>query len=142
MTQEKSCGAVIYTEAEGERRYLVEQMLRGHYSLCKGHVEPGETEHRTAAREIREETGLGVAFVDGFRETIAYSPYDGCMKTVVFFLARAESTAVKAQEEEVREIFWLPFRTAMETLTFVSDRETLQKAEERLNGADPLVFRM
>ena len=132
MIYEKSCGAIIYTEKDGKRYYLVEQMLQGHHSFCKGHVERDETEHQTAAREIMEETGLSVEFVDGFRECIEYSPYKDCRKTVVFFLARAKGTDVIAQKEEVKDIICLVFENAMTTLTFDSDRETLQKAEDFL----------
>ena len=134
MIREKSCGAVIYTIRGGRRLYLIELMQKGHRSICKGHVEKNETEHQTAAREIMEETGLTVAFIDGFRETIEYSPYQGCMKTVVFFLARAQGGDVTAQEEEVREIEWLPYREALAALTFDSDRQTVQKAEAFLRA--------
>ena len=133
MLYEKSCGAVIYVENDGRRLYLIELMQKGHSSICKGHVEDGETEHQTAAREIQEETGLTVKFLDGFRETIEYSPYDGCMKTVVFFLAKADHTDVTAQEEEVREISWLPFEEAFSALTYESDKETLRKADHFLD---------
>ena len=64
MKQEKSCGAVIFREDGGGRRfYLVLTSVKGHVTLCKGHVEKGETEHETAVREIMEETGLAVGFV-------------------------------------------------------------------------------
>ena len=134
MQYEKSCGAVIYTVQNGTRFYLVEQMQKGHVSLCKGHVEQDESEHETAIREIREETGLEVEFVEGFRKVIAYSPSTDCVKTVVLFLARAEHTSVRAQEEEVREIQWLPFEDAVEALTFDSTREILRQAETFLDG--------
>lgn len=133
MIYEKSCGAVIYVEKDGRRLYLVERMQKGHCSICKGHVEDGESEHQTAEREILEETGLNVRFLDGFRETIEYSPYEGCMKTVVFFLAEAEGIDVTAQEAEVREIRWLPFEDALAALTFESDKETLRKADYFFN---------
>lgn len=133
MIYEKSCGAVVYVEKDGRRLYLIELMQKGHRSICKGHVEKDESEHQTAEREILEETGLKVMFIDGFRETIEYSPYDDCMKTVVFFLAEAESTDVTVQEAEVREISWLPFEEALAALTFASDQETLRKAEYFLN---------
>ena len=72
MQYEKSCGAVIYTVQNGTRFYLVEQMQKGHVSLCKGHVEKDETELQTAEREIREETDLDVEFVD--RHIVAENP--------------------------------------------------------------------
>ena len=134
MKHEKSCGAVIYTVQNGTRLYLVEQMQKGHVSLCKGHVEKDETELQTAEREIREETGLGVEFVEGFRKTIAYSPGADCLKTVVFFLAHTDDTNGTAQEEEVRAIQWLPFEDAVKALTFDSTREILRQAEAFLDG--------
>ncbi len=136
MIPEKSCGAVIFAERDRERLYLLERMRKGHISLCKGHVEGSETEQETAVREIREETALDIAFVDGFRESIAYSPYPGCEKTVVFFLARAARTETAAQPEEVSEILWLPEVDALKTLTFESDQEVLRKAGKFLRLRD------
>ena len=136
MIYEKSCGAVIFTERDGMRVYLVEVMRKGHLSICKGHVENGESEHETASREILEETGLPVSFVEGFRQTIQYSPYPGCVKTVVFFLARSGTEKTVVQEDEVSEILWLPFEEARDALTHDSDRRTLSAAEHFLREAD------
>ena len=134
MKLEKSCGAVIFAESGGERLYLLEHMQKGHTSLCKGHVEGAETEHETAVREIREETALEVAFLDGFSRTIRYSPCEGCLKDVIFFLARAESMEVTAQPEEVASIEWVPLADALVKLTHLSDRETLLAADRFLNA--------
>ena len=138
LIPEKSCGAVIFAERDGQRLYLLERMKKGHISLCKGHVEGSETEHETAAREIREETALDVVFVDGFRETDVYSPWPGCKKTVVFFLARADRTDTTPQPAEVSEILWLPEDAACAALTHESDRETLRKAVRFLDRTDPV----
>ena len=129
MIREKSCGAVIWHDGEEGREYLIEHMVKGHSSLCKGHVEGKETEHETAVREIREETDLRVAFCRGFRETISYSPYPGCIKLVVFFLAEAKEKTVRAQPEEVAELLWLPLDRALAELTHESDRIVLRKAD-------------
>lgn len=131
MIREKSCGAVVYyLHSNNEKYYLVERARKGHKSLCKGHVENDETETETALREIKEETGLTVDIDDGFRETIEYSPYPGCMKEVVFFVARAHTLDVTPQESEVSQIYWLPYSAAMESLTHQSDRDVLTKARE------------
>ena len=133
MIQEKSCGAVIYVNQGGELKFLIQKMQKGHVSLCKGHVEAGETEHQTARREIMEETALAVEFVEGFRESISYSPYPGCMKEVVFFLAEAKGTQTLAQEAEVAEIYWLEPEAALAALSFPSDKNVLEKAFEFIN---------
>ena len=135
MIREKSCGAVIFFPVGTGRLYLIEQMRKGHFSICKGHVEGEETEHETATREIREETALHVRFLDGFRETEEYSPYEGCMKEVVFFLAQAENMRAHPQPEEVRDIYWLPLELALKQLSFESDREILRRADAFLNDA-------
>ena len=130
MKLEKSCGAVLFRVHEGTREYLLLRSVKGHWSMCKGHVEGNETEHETATREIREETGLCVEFVENFRHVISYSPYPGCMKDVVFFLARVTGGVLTCQPEEVAEAEWLPYEKALERLTHTSDRETLTRAEK------------
>ena len=135
MKQEKSCGAVIFREDENGRRfYLILTSTKGHVTLCKGHVEKKETEHETATREIMEETGLTVEFVDGFRQVITYAPKPGHMKDVVFFLARAGEGHIVCQPEEVADARFLPFDAAMERLTHASDRDTLASADAFLGG--------
>ena len=134
MKREKSCGAVIFRAENTGRNYLILTSTLGHTTLCKGHVEGGETEHETAVREIMEETGLTVDFVDGFREVITYSPRPGRMKDVVFFLAQVSGGEPVCQPEEVAAIRFLPFGEALAALTHASDRDTLQKAHAFLEG--------
>ena len=133
MKQEKSCGAVLFRE-DGKREYLILQSVKGHWSLCKGHVEDNETEHETATREIREETALSVDFVENFREVITYSPCPDCMKDVVFFLARVTGGTLICQPEEVEAAEFLPYEAALARLTHDGDRDILTKAEQFLNG--------
>lgn len=134
MKQEKSCGAVMFRETDAQRHYLVLHSVKGHTTLCKGHVEAGETERQTAVREIMEETALTVDFLDGFREVITYSPYAGYTKDVVFFLARVSGGTLTCQPEEVADAAFLPFERALAALTHGSDREVLQKADAFLAG--------
>lgn len=134
MKHEKSCGAVIFQENNTRRQYLILVSTLGHTTLCKGHVEGNETEHETAVREIREETGLTVDFVDGFREVITYSPKPGVTKDVVFFLARLSVGEPVCQLEEVADIRFLPLDEALAALTHDSDRDTLRKAHAFLEG--------
>lgn len=136
MIHEKSCGAVVYALCGEERQYLVEQMRGGHYALCKGHVEQGETEPETALREIAEETGLTVKLDTRFREKIEYAPFDGCRKEVIYFVACSETTRTVAQQEEVRAIHWAKLEKALSLLTYENDREILRKADEFLSSTN------
>ena len=135
MIQEKSCVAVIYSMDQGQRLYLIEHMIGGHYAMCKGHVENDESEEETAIREIREETGLRVRLNTSFRETVSYSPADGHMKDVVYFIGTCDTRETVNQIEEVRDICWLPYEEALQKLTFENDREVLRKAEKWLKGS-------
>ena len=124
--QEKSCGVVCVRDG----RVLVEHMNHGHYSLPKGHVEPEDAdEHATAARELKEETGLEVAsFIPGFRTSVHYSPAEGCIKEVVFFLAEVKEGKPIIQKTEVQDIYWLRPEDALITLSHDSDRGVIKKA--------------
>ena len=135
MKQEKSCCAVLFIGKGTDRRYLVLHSTQGHYTLCKGHVEGDESEHETAVREIAEETGLTVTFVDGFRHTITYAPRPQVEKLVVFFLAQAANEAIVCQPEEVADAAFLPFDAAVARLTHDSDRAVLTAAHDFLVNA-------
>lgn len=134
--QEKSCGAVIHRERDGAREYLIIRHNGGHWSFPKGHVENNETEVETAAREIREETGLIVDIITDFRSVVTYSPKNGVVKDVVFFLASVTGGVEHAQEEEIAQLEWFPFETAREVVTFPTDIGVLVEAEEFLAKKD------
>ena len=87
-------------------------------------------------REIREETGLTVAFVENFRRVVTYSPDPGVTKDVVFFLGRADDGPVSCQPEEVREALFLPLADAVSRLTHPSDQETLEQAAAFLDRTE------
>ena len=134
MIKEKSCGAVVYKKEEEKIYFLIEEMKAGHYSIPKGHVENNETEIETALREIKEETNLEVNLDSNFREVVSYSPYEGCIKDVVFFVAKAKTFDMKEQLIEVTSLKWLEPVDAINILTFDSDKEVLKKAWKYLGG--------
>jgi 8-oxo-dGTP pyrophosphatase MutT (NUDIX family) len=82
----------------------------------------------TALREIKEETNLEVDIDTNFREVVSYSPYKGCIKDVIFFVAKAKTFNLINQEIEVNSLLWLKPIEAIDILTFVSDKEVLKKA--------------
>jgi 8-oxo-dGTP pyrophosphatase MutT (NUDIX family) len=130
MTKTVACGAVIYRKHRGQVLYLVLKHANGgHWSLAKGHAEPGETEVQTALREIDEETGLSVKLRAGFRETIRYSPSPSIDKTVVFFLAKARAKKVRLQKSEILNSAWLDLADALKLISHRDTGEVLRRAE-------------
>jgi len=129
MKYEKSCGAVVfYIDSSMRYRFLLIHMNHGHYSFPKGHVESGEDEYMTARREIKEETGIDVDFLNGFREVVSYSPYPGVHKDVVFFLAKAKHTMIMIQEEELQSASFVFEEEVVKKLTFSTDRDVFNHA--------------
>ena len=130
MTKSLSCGAVIYRKNQGRVQYLLLKHVNGnHWSLAKGHTEPGESEIQTALREIDEETGLSVKLKPGFREAIRYSPSAGVEKTVVFFLAKARGKKVKLQKSEILNAVWLELDDSLKLISHKDTAEVLRRAE-------------
>ena len=72
MADEISCGAIVFTNENNVRKYVIIRgvgMYQGFCGFPKGHMEAGETERETALREVKEETGLDVVLYDDFRMT-------------------------------------------------------------------------
>lgn len=124
--QEKSCGAVVFKDG----KVLVEHMKLGHYSIPKGHVEEcdGGVEEATAAREIKEELGLDVTFIPGFKTSTVYSPFPGILKKVIWFAAYAKEEPLTLQKEEVQDAYWLSPADAVRVLSHQDDRDVVTKA--------------
>ncbi len=133
MIYEKSCGAIVYTNVNSERLYLVEQMLGGHWGVPKGHVEGNEKEEETALREIKEEVGLDVVMDTGFRTVETYSPKDGFIKDVVYFVAYSKSMDTIIQAEEVRDVKWVTLKEATDLITFQDMQKIIIMADTYLS---------
>jgi len=135
MRWEKSCGAVIYRESNNEYKFLIiSNNSDGHWGFPKGHVEEGENEKETAAREVYEETGLQVEFIEGFRIRDEYSLKENVMKEVIFFLSKANSSEVNIQLSEVRDYKWVNLEEANKLIEYMSSKKTLVQACEFLKN--------
>jgi hypothetical protein len=64
----------------------------------------------------------------GFSHTITYSPQPDVSKDVTFYVAKALSTLIIPQPEEVSYAEWVSPEKALACLTFKSDKETLALA--------------
>ena len=134
--EERSAGFVLYRRRDGQRLYLVLRHRNGgHWGFPKGHIEPDEDELVAARREIAEETGIErLRPLPGFRATSTYRFARGprpVSKTVVYFLAKAETDRVRLSSEH-SDAAWLAADDAKRRLTYAEGRRVLDEAEARL----------
>ena len=137
MRNEKCCGAVVFRKNADQYQFLlIKHKLyneNNYWNHPKGHVEQGETEQQTALREIKEETGLDVTIVKGFREIDHYrfpSSFDHEIidKTVIYFLAEAVSDDLKLCPQEIADCRWLNYQAANDTLSYPGSKKILRTA--------------
>ena len=130
---EKSAGAIVYTDIDNERYYLIIKDFHNNYGFPKGHLEENETLQEAALREIKEEVGLDVILDDNFKEELRYIMPNGIEKSSTYFIAYYCDQEINFQKEEVQETKLLKYEEALQILTFESMKETLKKANIYLN---------
>ncbi len=131
MKKEKSCGAIVYRFVDDKTQVLLIKNKNGeHWAFPKGHIEPNETEHETALREVREETGYNICIEGRFRVSVNYKPKPDTTKEVVYFIGSVISGEMCPQEEEISCIEWVDIDTAQRIVTFENDRRLISKAKK------------
>jgi len=139
MKFEKSCGVVIYREIGKNIEFLsVSAINDGHWGFPKGHVEKDESEQRTAIREVKEETGLEVILINGFRVSVEYlikneKIKEDIIKQVVFFLAKVGNQSIHIQLDEIKDYKWQSYLNTYQTLTYKTSKDVLKRAFEFIN---------
>lgn len=132
---EHSAGVVLYRQMKEGREYLLLHYPGGHFDFAKGHIEGDESEQEAAYRELKEETGIeNIIWIDGYKEKIEYIYRrfgEMSLKDVVFFLARTEQKKVTISHEHQGSV-WLPYKEALQKLTFQSAKDLLSKAEKTI----------
>lgn len=97
----RSCGSILYRKERDRVLYLLLFQRGSHtWSFPKGHMEPGESEEVAALREIKEEVGLSVRLIPGFRKEATY-PVGSGQKTVVLFLSKAPQKPIHRSSEAI-----------------------------------------
>ena len=145
MPYERSCGAVVFTRADGKIRYVLIRNKGGVWGFPKGHIEAGETEEETALREIWEETGLRVRFVPGFRtedsHPLAGESRPQTIKHITYFLAEYRDQPLCPQDPEIPEALLADYEEAMALFQYPSSGRILTEADgflRRLYGKENL----
>ena len=131
MIEETSAGVVLFRKENSKILFLLLHYPSGHWDFVKGKIEKGETNHETALRETKEETGItDVTMIENFEEWIEYNfQFQGELihKKVVFFLGETKEKYVSISHEHLNYI-WMNYLDAMEKTTFDNARSVLTKA--------------
>ena len=132
MNYVKSCGFIVYKRVNNKKFYLVIRGLNGDFGFPKGHTEPGESEIETAIRELKEETGIEVKIIEGFRRQIEYELRNipNTIKQSVYFLGECTSDKIICQESEVSKARFFSYEDAIKILSFEKTKSILIDAEK------------
>ena len=112
---------MIVIVPRGRRRVL---------GLPKGGPMEGETPQQTAAREVREETGITARV----RERLGQVDYTyrrggrNVAKTVHFYLCLFEAGDTADHDHEVDDARWMPLREARRRLSYPGERAMVERA--------------
>ncbi len=148
-----SAGGVVYRQQDGGVEVcLIHPAGQDTWQLPKGLVDHGEKVEETAAREVREETGLEVEPAAPLAAIEYWYTADGASgrplhkgdvpegepvrihKRVHFFLFRHRGGSLDAHDHEVEEARWVPLGDARRMLSFSNERTVLAKAAEALTA--------
>ncbi|WP_406006874.1 NAD(+) diphosphatase [Streptomyces sp. NBC_00637] len=97
--------AVIMAVTDDEDRILLGRQVHwpeGRFSTLAGFVEPGESIEQSVRREVFEEVGVTVGQVD----YIASQPWPFPSSLMLGFMARATSTEIEVDGDEIHEARW------------------------------------
>jgi 8-oxo-dGTP pyrophosphatase MutT (NUDIX family) len=112
---------VLVIVPRGRRRVL---------GLPKGGMNRGETPEQTAAREVREETGITVTVGPRLGQVDYVYRRGGrpIAKTVHFYLCHFERGNTADHDHEVDDARWMPLAEARRRLSYPGERRMIEEA--------------
>lgn len=138
MIREKSAGVIVFRKHPKDGvQYLVLYHRGSYWNFPKGKMESGESEKKTALRELAEETGLtGVRLISGWRQITNFffkeernGKKELIKKDFVLYLGYAPTDSVVKISSEHNGYAWLDIRMAMKLLKFKSLKAILTEAD-------------
>ena len=125
-------GVLVRGEVQAGTAEMAAIVPRGKAALAlpKGGANEGESGAQTAAREVREETGLTGRLRQELGDVTYWYRRSGrsIRKTVRFYLFDYVSGSTDDHDHEVTEVRWIALQEAAARLTYPGEREMAEKA--------------
>ena len=134
IEREASYGGVVVRDGEV---LVITPAGRPHVcTLPKGGANAGESEEQTAAREVREETGVQVRVVERLGDVEYWYRRSGrrVFKTVGFYLCDFVSGDTADHDHEVDDARWIPLEQARTALSYPGERQIIERALSKQHG--------
>ena len=119
----------------------IEVVLVGRYEperwvLPKGTPDRGESREQTAAREVKEETGIHVRLIRPLQDIQYWFVLHGVRhyKTVHFYLMEAVGGDTSLHDHEYDVAAWFPIDEAERRLAFANERLVVARARAEIAG--------
>jgi 8-oxo-dGTP pyrophosphatase MutT (NUDIX family) len=132
IERERSYGGVVVRD--GDVLVITPAGKPAIRALPKGGAGRGESAEATAAREVREETGVEVTVRERLGDVRYWYRRGGkrILKTVHFFLCDYVAGDTADHDHEVDEARWIPLEEAAVTLSFPGEREMIERALSKI----------
>lgn len=129
--REFSAGGVVFKDGKW---LIIRPAGTKRWQLTKGSIDKKETTRQTALREVKEEGGVKAEIIEKIGQTQYFFVLKGekIFKTVTFYLMRYLGDTRKGHDWEVEEAIFVPYKEALEKLSFKDDKEILKKARSLL----------
>lgn len=132
----KSCGAIVYRRREAGLEFLIlNEQNSEKWGFPKGHMERGESERETAAREIFEEAGFRPELQQEFREEIHYRISAAGEKSVIYFLSEYDGP-IRVRPNEIADYAWITTDSARQYLHRSNLIRVIEKARDTVLEAE------
>jgi len=124
VVRETTAGGVIFRHNKdtGKLEILLIQDAKNRWTIPKGHVEPGEEPRQTAAREIKEETGLQEMKVHNWLGKVNFRyrrTHTLVLMTMHIFLVEGKGDTDNLQGEDwLTGMKWLPATDAVDKIAY------------------------
>jgi 8-oxo-dGTP pyrophosphatase MutT (NUDIX family) len=128
IERERSYGGVVVRD--GDVLVITPAGKPAIRALPKGGAGRGESAEATAAREVREETGVEATVREPLGDVHYWYRRSGrrILKTVSFYLCDYVGGDTADHDHEVEDANWMPLERALVELTFPGEREMIERA--------------